>query len=223
MDLDKVLQFIPDLLLYFVPGFISLRIKETYGFQKKHEELGAIIYSILYSFIVLIIFTGLKTMFPFVKNWFPTEHLDNIKRIVFLALGVLVGAIITTVPKMKWWAKITGKVLPYTSAEQSVWEKAMTNSHGAKAQIFLKDGKIYEGDLAYATGDPDDQDKAILLFNFTSYTYEENENGKKRNQKKYIKRDYAIRGKEDEMERVYIKSEDILAVEIFPNIKEKKA
>ena len=217
MDLDKILQFIPDLLLYFVPGFICLRIKEAYGFQKKHEELGSVIYSILYSFIVLILFSCLKAVFlPYIRDRLPEDQVENIKRIIFIGLGIILGLVITAVPKWKWWGKLTGKIIPFTSAEQSVWEKAMTNHCGAKAKVLLKNGLTYEGDLGYATGDPDDSDKTVLIYNFKSYERNKEEDGKNINQIIYIKDNYRKTDVEDDMEKVYIRPDEIVSVEICP-------
>ena len=222
MDLDKILAFIPDLLLYFIPGFICLRIKEAYGFQKKHEELGAVIYSILYSFIVLVVFSGLKAIFPGVRNWFPKDQLENIKRIVFLGLGLAIGIVITVVPKWKAWQWVVEHIIPYISSEQSVWEKAMTNHNGAKAKVLLKNGLVYEGDLGYATGDPDDEDKTVLIYNYKSFIRKEDEGGKKKDSIVYVKDDYKKVQKEEDMEKVYIRPDEIVSIEIEPRIKAEK-
>lgn len=219
MDLDKILAFIPDLLLYFIPGFVCLRIKEVYGFQKKHEELSSVIYSILYSFIVLIVFSGLKAAFPDVRNWFPKEQLENIKRVVFLGLGALIGIVITVIPKWKAWRWLVEHVIPYISSEQSVWEKAMTNHNGAKAKVYLKNGLVYEGDLGYATGDPDDAEKTVLIYNYKSFIRVEDKNGMKKNQIQYIKDSYTTAQKEEDKEKVYIRPDEIVSIEIEPRIK----
>ena len=52
-----MLEIIPELLLLFIPGYIAIKISEKYGLEKKKENFDIIVYSILYSFIIGIIYS----------------------------------------------------------------------------------------------------------------------------------------------------------------------
>ena len=68
-----LIQHIPEVLMYILPGFISLRLRETFGLHKKQKELNTILYSILYSFIIQLAFNALKFLglliFPSMAGW----------------------------------------------------------------------------------------------------------------------------------------------------------
>ena len=167
MDIKDLLEIIPELLLRFIPGYISIKILEKYGLERKKEHFDIIIYSILYSFIIGIIYSIII---------FSLEHFcvtisaflerTTVKQTVYLVLSVVLGFVLVKVPPT-WLGKfIRGCFNKNISPEPNVWVKAMQNTEGAWATVYLENGLIYTGKLIYYTIDPDDERKELLLSNY---------------------------------------------------------
>ena len=151
MDLiEKLINHIPEILLYIIPGFISVRMKEIYGLQKRHNELGYALYSILYSFIILLIYRIITVtagaVWPSLGAFLEKE---TVKSCGCLALAVALGILLAKIPQLKpgrWFSKLVNKL---SSPEETVWEKAMKNPNGAYARVYLNNGMVYYGTTAY--------------------------------------------------------------------------
>ena len=99
MDIKDLLEIVPELLLLFIPGYISIKISEKYGLERKKEHFDIIVYSILYSFIIGIIYSIII---------FSLEHFcvvistflegTTVKQTVYLILAVVLGFILVKVP-----------------------------------------------------------------------------------------------------------------------------
>ena len=167
MNLKDFIEIVPDLILLVVPGYISIRIKEKYRLVKKSEHFDTMLYSILYSFVIGIVYSAINALFthvcPKVSEFF---EVNTVKQSVYLFLAVILGFFLVKIPKLKlgvWVARLFNKSL---SSEPSVWIKAMENSDGAWATIYLENGLIYTGMLINYTSDSNDDEKEILLSNY---------------------------------------------------------
>ena len=167
MDIKDLLEIIPELLLLFIPGYISIKILEKYGLERKKEHFDIIIYSILYSFIIGIIYS---IIIFFLKHFCVTIsaflEITTVKQTVYLVLSVVLGFVLVKVPPT-WMGKfIRGSFNKNVSPEPTVWVKAMKNTEGAWVTVYLENGLIYTGKLIYYTIDPDDERKELLLSNY---------------------------------------------------------
>ena len=151
----------------FIPGYISIKISDKYGLKRKKEHFDIIVYSILYSFIIGIIYSIII---------FPLEHFcvlistfleeTTVKQTVYLILAVVLGFILVKVPPTRLGGFIRGCFNKNVSPEANVWTKAMKNTKGAWATVYLENGLIYTGKLIYYTVDPEDEEKELLLSNY---------------------------------------------------------
>lgn len=167
MDIKDLLEVVPELLLMFIPGYISIKISDKYGLKRKKEHFDIIVYSILYSFIIGIIYSIII---------FPLEHFcvlistfleeTTVKQTVYLILAVVLGFILVKVPPTRLGGFIRGCFNKNVSPEANVWTKAMKNMKGAWATVYLENGLIYTGKLIYYTVDPEDEEKELLLSNY---------------------------------------------------------
>ena len=167
MDIKDLLEIVPELLLLFVPGYISIKILEKYGLERKKEHFDIIVYSILYSFIIGIIYAiiifflehSCVTISTFLER-------TTVKQTVYLVLAVVLGFILVKVPPTPLGGFIRGCFNKNVSPEPSVWIKAMKNTKGAWVTVYLENGLIYRGKLIYYTIDPDEERKELLLSNY---------------------------------------------------------
>lgn len=167
MDIKDLLEIVPELLLMFIPGYISIKISEKYGLKRKEEHFDIIIYSILCSFIIGIIYSIII---------FSLEHFcvvistflegTTVKQAVYLILAVVLGFILVKVPPTRLGGFIRRCFNKNVSPEANVWIKAMKNTKGAWVTVYLQNGLIYTGKLIYYTVDPDDEEKELLLSNY---------------------------------------------------------
>ena len=167
MDIKDLLEIVPELLLLFIPGYISIKISEKYGLERKKEHFDIIVYSILYSFIIGIIYSIII---------FSLEHFcvvistflegTTVKQTVYLILAVVLGLILVKVPPTWLGVFIRGCFNKNVSSEANVWIKAMKNTKGAWVTVYLENGLIYTGKLIYYTVDSDDEGKELLLSNY---------------------------------------------------------
>lgn len=167
MNIKDLLEIVPELLLLFIPGYISIKISEKYGLEKKKEHFDIIVYSILYSFVIGIIYSIIifsLEHFCVVISTFLEETI--VKQIVYLVLAVVLGFVLVKVPPTRLGGFIRCCFNKNVSPESNVWIKAMKNTKGAWATVYLENGLIYTGKLIYYTADPDDEEKELLLSNY---------------------------------------------------------
>ncbi|QTE74033.1 hypothetical protein JS518_14240 [Clostridiales bacterium FE2010] len=213
--LKDLLLIIPQLLLYFVPGFICLWFLRMYWNGKKVGDIGCVVSSIALSYVVYIVFEFLKHILPCVVDIFPQQSKQMWKIIIHILMGASLGLIIRWLSGTPFGEKVWDFFNPNSCHNSTVWEKAMCNEEGAVARIYLKNGMFYDGELVYYTKDPDDEKKEILLFNYKAYV--KNTNYSKAEDAYGIELKTAeVRATEKEMEKVYISQDEIVSVEINP-------
>ena len=213
MDLiEKLINHIPEILLYIIPGFISVRMKEIYGLQKRHNELGYALYSILYSFIILLIYRIITVtagaVWPSLDAFLEKE---TVKSCGCLALAVALGILLAKIPQLKpgrWFSKLVNKL---SSPEETVWEKAMKNPNGAYARVYLNNGMVYYGILKNYTTDPDDPCKEILLHDYSVKILRDTKEASAESDL-FIPFDKQTAKKD----KVLIKRDEIISIEIIP-------
>ena len=220
MDIDKIIALIPELLLNFIPGFISIRIKEIYGCQNKHDEFGYTIYSILYSFVILLVYR-IFTAFVGVVKLPLTAFLakETVKCCACLLLAVVLGILLAKLPQSKPGSWFGRKINELTSPEGTVWEKAMKNPNGAWARVYLNNGMVYYGELIDYTINPDDPVKVVMLYNYElKVRIEEKDSNKSGHRLLYV----GLPKTSKETDKVLIKRDDIVSIEIMPTVVEGK-
>ena len=166
MDIKDLLEIIPELLLLFIPGYIAIKISEKYGLEKKKENFDIIVYSILYSFIIGIIYSIIMFLLKRFCDASAFLERTTVKQTVYLVLAVGLGYFLVKVPPT-WLGRFVRKRFnKNVSPEPSVWIKAMKHTKGAWVTVYLENGLIYTGKLIYYSVDPNDEKKELLLSNY---------------------------------------------------------
>ncbi len=235
MGIDGIIKNIQDLLIFFVPGFLSLRIKTIYGFQGNHENFSMSIYAFLYSFIIKIIYMGLlflaKLWFNELITFMPKEIKEIIKPLVFLLLGGFFGIVLAKFSRSdvkRWFGKL---INVHYSPEKTPWEAAMSvNTETVHARVYLNNGRVYHGTIGEYTMDPDASKNELVLYDYYTYYVREttlntivdnNPNNPLEPQliiEKMFLREYPnpCPPLKENKEKVYINAKDVLAIEITP-------
>lgn len=207
MDIDKIIVLIPQLLLLFIPGFVALIIKTRYLPQKKPDTFETSMYSILYSFIVRILFELLR----WIKNRFLSGVIllgnEYCKQFVFLFLGAVLGYALVKAHTSSFGIAVSRFFNKYLDPDAGVWEKAMRNRKGAWATVYLRNGMIYVGALTDFTDDPNEDKKDLILQNYSLYVRKEGKISQPEQFSIFVED-----GKPGD--KVYLQREDIVAVQI---------
>lgn len=166
MDLKDLITIIPELLLYYIPGYISLRIKEKYCPEKRRDEYNSTAQSIIYSFIIGIVFYFIELITTEVfKSSFFILLDQRFHQLIHLLLAVLLGFFLVRFSSSRIGTFVLKRFNKTLDPSPSVWIKALKNEEGAWATVYLRNGLIYIGKMKYYTTDPDDQ-KLILLYSY---------------------------------------------------------
>lgn len=215
MEWAELLQHIPELLLVFIPGYIALKIRQKYGLRKKTDTFNSVLYCILYSFFVGLVFSVICGLLPAYSR--IRKILSNnitVKQVSYLCLALLLGYCLVRVPETKIAKKIARKFNNHLSQEPTVWDKALQADDGAWATVYLKNGMIYRGTLDYYTSDPNDEIKEVLL---SEYTLAIRNEKPVESSEEFCLQISAYESDENAM--VLLNKDDIFAIEIHKGIK----
>ncbi|MDR2903262.1 MAG: hypothetical protein LBU77_01965, partial [Clostridiales bacterium] len=81
MDLNNLVTIIPELFLYIIPGYVVVRIKKTYCAEHALSNFDAILQSIVYSFIIMMLLSALP---------YDRQNLDELQKSLYaLILAVI--------------------------------------------------------------------------------------------------------------------------------------
>lgn len=168
MTPNDFVQVIPDVLLYIVPGFLTLKIIEKYSPRKKHLQYESILWSVLYSFVVKIEFAficwfcGPVCQCIFDANGWSFVLTDDTKLLVYFLLSIATGFLFLKASNSHVGRIITLKFNPNMVPGANIWFESLRTQKGAWATIYLNNGLIYTGMLTMFTADPE-ENKLILL------------------------------------------------------------
>ena len=213
MNLKDLTGSIPDVLLLVIPGYVSLKIKEKFGIEKKKDNLETALYSVLYSFIIGIAYSIINTIFahkcPQALTFFENE---SVRQIVCLMMACILGWILVKFPKSAIGSGIE-KLYDKSISPDSVWIEAMENKEGTWVNVYLNNGVIYTGALINYTADANSDEKEILLSN---YRLAVRNTGKLKDRGEFctVIDDYT--DKPDA--RVYLSQKVIVCIELCPKI-----
>ncbi|MEG0165572.1 DUF6338 family protein [Anaerorhabdus sp.] len=214
MDLNNIVNIIPQILLLIIPGYITLTIKKYLNGEKESQNFDTILQCVLYSFIIGLIYSLIQFIsiqfFPGLTAMFADISFKNIFYFV-LAIFLAIGRYLLF--KSKCWEKTVKWISPNISTTQSVWVKALCGDNGDKGawvRVYLNNGLVYTGKLLYYTYDVNDETKEILLSNFISGMWSKNDKCKSKEFYELIDDN----SKNSDC-KVLIKREEIDIIEIF--------
>ncbi|EIF2086668.1 DUF6338 family protein [Clostridium perfringens] len=199
-DIQKILDNIPYLFLYFIPGYITISIKESIKHEKTSKDRHIIIMSIVVSFVIRALLQGTFDIINWVtKSTYIVDKDTN--PIVLLVISVLFGIIWSIYCGSSLEKKINRFLGNDVVSSSNVWNYAMKSMNGSWVRIYLKEENIiYIGKLINYTIDPEDNNREILLRSYTSYSFDKRE----------VLEDF-----DDDNKMVFIKCDSIKNIEIF--------
>lgn len=169
MNIKDIIDIIPSLFLYFIPGYITIYIKQLYRHDKEQKESHVVIMSVVISFIIKTISS---TFFSLINQIFNKNLAVNqdLEALILLVLSILTGYIWVKYNNSKIELKVNKLFNSSTKSEANVWNYAMRSQNGGWVRVYLhNENRIYIGKLINYTIDPNEKDKEILISSYSSY------------------------------------------------------
>lgn len=159
---------IPSLFLLLIPGYVTIEIVRRCGPTHRHSKFDAILYSVLFSFTISIIYSIITRIIGCACPKLENILIDDtvIRTAIYLIFGIILGLAILKITPTKLGEFILHIFNKNLSTKASTWIVAMKNDNGAWATVYMENGTIYTGQLIYYSSDLDEANKDILLTNY---------------------------------------------------------
>lgn len=233
MTQQEFIDLIPEVLLYIVPGFFVLMIVESFTLQKRKPPMETILWSIFFSFLVGIIlqpFKGIWNLAQVPLADLSGECIDSIAQkplepataIVFsVVFSGLLGFILVKLINSGFGRGAVRMLNFNLEPSGDFWFETLRSKEGVWANVYMKNGMFYRGQVITYTTDPNDSVKMLTLTNICSMEPKTPEEIRKESEGKEpgetVSRYREIRNDTDNKNvRVLLKLEDILSIELGP-------
>ncbi|MBU5227873.1 hypothetical protein KQI36_14665 [Clostridium senegalense] len=182
MDINTIINQIPQLFTFIIPGYIAIAIKSHMHKESKNEDHSIIIESIILSYIInytakfIYVFINVITKFitndkVYLSSNLINSYAKNIsnKNILYNCLVILVSILISIIlcrMKQNNSVNYLGKKLYKTNIEpySSVWNYSLDQPNGCWARVYIDDIDIvYVGKLMKYTTNPNLTNKELYL------------------------------------------------------------
>lgn len=151
-------------ILYLLPGYVTLRVKELLSFPNKASDIGRAIDGVVLTFLNLVVLFTLRLILP--ENFFSTIYATTISLfLISVLLGVVLGSDTVT---SKCYGAMRYLGLTNMSGRVDAWSDAFNNIRGIYVKVTLANGKQYLGWPMYYSDDPELKD----LFLADAYSLE---------------------------------------------------
>ncbi|MHA1568670.1 MAG: DUF6338 family protein [Alphaproteobacteria bacterium] len=182
-DLSKIFY----IFIYLIPGFVAREMFLARYPVRKKSTVELIIWSIIYSFVILIALCIISEIFDDPRlNYFnrDTSSLGVKSYLLILVGGVILGVMLILQREIRFWIdkKIPDpfqekpffdlrfrlwmgirSVLRIPPDPGAVWPMVNKQEQGSFAAVFLNDGSIYLGWIGQFTYDPNASEQDFLL------------------------------------------------------------
>jgi len=158
LNFKKIIEVIPDILIYFAPGFIFLTLRNYHISNDMQKDKYVTLKSIVISFLLIKI---INIKLPTDYYLFP-----------YIVLGVSIIMSILYV-RFDLETKLLEKLKFSKSTNKDYMQDIIDIDNGAWVYLYLfKENVIYYGKLVYYENTVDGKDRNIVLSNFSSMSYE---------------------------------------------------
>jgi hypothetical protein len=150
----ELLANIPDALLYFLPGFVGLKVFYTFGLKTARTDAEWAIWSVMASVL-------LYSLTEPIRAHFSLSDTATTTRVLLLLLACLMGAVGALIWNRLMAPRLRGVFL----AEP--WDMAYNSAVAEKRQAFveLDDGREIQGDIVWMGIVSEGGSRAITLTN----------------------------------------------------------
>lgn len=192
MEFKDIVNYIPQLFILFIPGYIAIGLSNHYRQEIKLDDKRMFINSVICSFIldkilytvvlffksVPILYTyGWKYLYYIYEKGDLVDKKNNMYITLMLVVALIAGYVLSFYPdtKISTWIDtrlFKSNIEPYTT----VWNYIMKQPNGVWVKVYMKESNImYIGALSKYTSDPNIVSREILLSGYNSYKFIDDE------------------------------------------------
>ena len=189
----------PDLLMYFIPGYLAIATYRFISSINKHGDYDFIASCVISYLCISLI----KLIFPSVA---AESNSNAILTISSCLLAIVSSGVISLIVKNTFVKRMLGRYFKISPASTVIVNSIKVDGNGTTMRIYFKDRGYYvEG--AVATVSPDKDDPWIALQYYTLYSIDDN-----RQIGKYAKRN----------DRFLLNANDAQHIEVWDTVPAKK-
>jgi len=186
LNIKKIIEVIPDILIYFAPGFIFLTLRNYHISSDIDKDKYVVVKSVVISYLFI----------KLVNIKLPLSH----KFFTYIVLGL---SIVTSLIYIRWdlESKLIKKLNFSKSTNKDYMQDIINVNEGAWVYLYLpKENAIYYGKLIYYENTTDGKDKNIVISNFCAVSYDGDE---------------IVNHEEDNNWQIILNTKDISRIEIY--------
>lgn len=135
-EFNKILESLPLILQYIVPGYICF-ILYKFTTSKKYDNASIMIVSCVISYLLLSLTSLLRIKY---FSFLPDTAIINSG--LSTILGIILTTIISIIQNHKWFKIITVKLFHKTPNED-IWKDVFDLDNGSNLKVYLKDKDYY--------------------------------------------------------------------------------
>ncbi|PRR83104.1 hypothetical protein [Clostridium vincentii] len=139
--IKELIESIPSLFIYFIPGYITLYMKQIYKHEKDQKESHLFIFSMILSFIIKSVLDMSIYIINICLNYDVVLYQD-VKSFLLIIIAIAFGVVSISYKGSKLEKKINKCLGNDTISEAMVWNYAMKASKGAWVRVYLYDENI---------------------------------------------------------------------------------
>lgn len=182
MDIKDIIEIIPQVMTYLIPGYIALSIRVAYRHERKYDEKYMILMSVTISYIIRILIFALLEL----TNHIPVKAIKDFSvyiksnsgafSIFMLILAIILGYILTIYPDSYIDKKVKKLFKCNATSEESVWVEAIKKTKDTWVRVYLYDKNIgYMGIVKNYTINMNLSERELLLTSYVSFKIKQNE------------------------------------------------
>jgi len=195
-EFKNVLDNLPLILQYIVPGYLSIKWFE-FILSKHTEPKNLLIFSCAASYCFLSLTSLLRI--KWFRNIPDTAFINSALSII---LGIVIVSIIAIFSQRKWFKRFTVKLF-HKTLNDDIWRDVLDLENGSNLKVYLKD-KDYYLIGHHKNHEEKGNDSWLALSGFAKFNKETNNNYK--NEPSYINNEKII---------ITVRFSDIEHIEIF--------
>ena len=177
-DIKKLIDLLPDIFMYIVPGYIFIKVHNYIVNSKTKEIKNYIMEYIITSFIINIIFEYiLKAINILCKTNYDMKRSGD--KLIICIATIFISYIVSMIFISEWWTGLMNKIGINRSNSSNILSEINDTQYGTYIRAFLSNEKIiYDGYLIKFHCDKSYSDSFFILQNYIVYDYGKNDNYK---------------------------------------------
>ncbi|MDH7578468.1 MAG: DUF6338 family protein [Bacillota bacterium] len=188
MEWLGLLQYLSLLLVYVVPGYIAMEVKNFLLPTRKKETFSRFLESVLLSYVILGIFETFWHLFRHDSTYSFSISADFRYGLLLVFLGVIFGFILALLIKSHFTQKFLQLIGVTTNYYPSLWNEQLDGTVRKKktfigknddyifVRVYLDNERvIYDGFLNAYDSDPNNQERNIYLIGYRCFSYDGDE------------------------------------------------